>query len=702
MYQSFEVTSAPERSRERVGALRASFDAWEIDGFVVPHADEHASEYPPRSAARLEWLSGFTGSAGFAVVAREGAHIFSDGRYTLQLGRQTDGDVWTRHDSTKTKLPEFLAGLGSIRLGIDPWLHTIAGARRLTAAVEKAGGSLVRLPRNPVDAVWPDRPAKPRGPVTIHRNEYAGRLAKDKLREMGEALREAGARSHVVTDPLSLAWMFNLRGTDVEHNPVPLGWAILHADRRPAVLIEEDRLGLSARAYLRQLSDLGEDADLSRAVAAAAVEGPVMLDPERAADALRGIVEWAGGTVVEAPDPAILPRAVKNETEIAGARAAHRRDGAAMVGFLHWLSAREAGTVTEIEAAQTLERTRATIGERLGEPLRDIAFDTISGSGPNGAIVHYRVTTDSDRALEAGELYLCDSGGQYHDGTTDVTRTVAISEPTAEMRERFTLVLKGMIAISRLRFPEAIEGRHIDAIAREALWRHGLDYGHGTGHGVGSYGAVHEGPQGISRRSTTPFRPGMIVSNEPGYYKADEYGIRTENLLLVREAEEIEGGDAPMLGFETLTLVPIDRALIDLELLDGDEIGWVDRYHARVCEVIEPLLDDQAARAWLRRACEPLQADERAAPSDTVPPVARDPVDDITAEGGHVPNGAAMVAGVAPDPEPSDARLAEGPERDDQRRADGDDGDQPEAQPDQPGDGERQGLAPADQEERRE
>ena len=548
---------------------------------------------------------------------------------------------------------------------------------------------MVRLARNPIDTIWRDRPAKPRGQITLHRKEHAGRLAKSKLEDVAAEIREVGATSHVVTDPLSLSWMFNIRGQDVAHNPVPLAWAIVNAEGRPTVLVDEDRLGLSARAYLTQLADLSHATDLPRAVAAAATRGPVMLDPERAPDALRGIIEWSGGTVVEKVDPAILPRAIKNETEIDGARAAHRRDGAAMVGFLHWLSRREAGTVTEIEAAQVLERFRRETGERLGEPLREIAFDTISGSGPHGAIVHYRVTTDTDRALDAGELYLVDSGGQYLDGTTDVTRTVAIGTPTDEMRERFTLVLKGMIAVSRLRFPPKIEGRHIDAIARQALWRHGLDYGHGTGHGVGSYGAVHEGPQGISRRTSAEFEPGMIVSNEPGYYKPGEYGIRIENLVLVEPPGEIEGGDKPMLGFETLTLVPIDRSLIDVALLEPAEIAWLDGYHARVRDVIDPLLADAAAREWLRAACAPLseRAPERSPRATPPAPTVLDPVDDVTLEGGPMPNGAAASGVVS----------AERAQHDDDHRSDRDDGDEAQPEPDQRGDGERERLRPADQ-----
>ena len=606
MFQTFDTRSERHSSAARVRALREQFDELGIDAFFVPHADEHQSEYPAPYAERLAWLSGFTGSAGFAIVTRDEAFIFSDGRYTLQLAEQTDGEVWTRLDITDVKLTDFLADQSIGRLGIDPWLHTIAGARRVTDAVEKGGGTLVRLARNPIDRIWTNRPPRPSATVTIHRVEHAGKLARDKLEEVRTAVRETGAHAHVVTDILSLAWLFNIRGSDVAHNPFALGWAVIYADRRPVIVMSERRMHLSTRAYLTQLADLAPDGSLPEIVADAAEVGPLMLDPNRTPDALRGIIDWAGGTIIEKEDPTLLPRAIKNEVEVAGARAAHRRDGAAMAAFLAWLDQRKSGSVSEIDTAMRLEDLRRETAERLGEPLREIAFDTIAGSGPHGAVVHYRVTRDTDRTLEDGELFLVDSGGQYLDGTTDITRTVAIGEPTEEMRERFTLVLKGMIGISTLRFPSKIEGRHIDSIARAALWRHGLDYAHGTGHGVGSYGAVHEGPQGLSRRSAAPLVPGMIVSNEPGYYKRGEYGIRIENLVLVHEPEAIEGGEIDMLGFETLTLCPIDRRLIDPSLLAKDELDWLDAYHARVLREIEPLLDDESTKRWLREACAPI------------------------------------------------------------------------------------------------
>ena len=612
MFQSFDDRSESGRSAERLAALRARFDDLGIDAFLVPHADEHQSEYPAPYAERLAWLSGFTGSAGFALVLADEAILFSDGRYTLQMKSQTDPEAWTTRTLPAESLQNALADRGPLRLGMDPWLHTIAGAKKLQQTVERSGGSIVRVQSNPIDAIWTDRPGAPNRPVTVHRVEHAGKLAKEKLEEAREAVREAGAASHVVTDPLSLAWLFNLRGSDAAHNPVALGWAILHAERRPTVFIDERRLSLSARAYLTQLADIAPGPEFVPALRTVSEDGPVLLDPDRAPDALREIVDGSGGKVARGTDPALLPRAVKNATELEGARRAHERDGAAMASFLCWLDHRERDTVTEIEAAQKLEACRKETAERLGEPLREIAFDTISGSGPNGAIVHYRVTSSTDRTLRSGELYLVDSGGQYADGTTDVTRTVAIGEPTEEMRRHFTLVLKGMIAISRLRFPEGIAGVHLDSFAREALWRHGLDYAHGTGHGVGSYGAVHEGPQGLSRRSREPFRPGMIVSNEPGYYREGEYGIRIENLVVVTEPERPEGGDIDVMGFETLTLCPIDARLIAHALLHEAERDWLDAYHRCVERQILPLLEGEDEKVWLRAACRPVASTDLA------------------------------------------------------------------------------------------
>lgn len=669
MFQSFETTSERDRSAERVARLRETFADFGIDAFIVPHADEFQGEYLPASAERLAWLSGFTGSAGFAVVTRFAAHIFSDGRYTLQLKDQTDGAVWTRHTLPDAKIEDALQSDEPLWIGADPWLHTIRGMEKLTKTLKS--NEIVRLPVNPIDLVWTDKPTPHSAPIVVHPIEYAGKLAKEKLSDAVEMIRKADARAHVVSDPLSFAWLFNLRGSDVAHNPVPLARAILRDTGRHIAFVDERRLKLSARSYLTQLADIAPERDFARTLAEVSSGHSILLDPDRAPDAMRGVIEWAGGKLVSGEDPALLPRARKNDTEIDGARSAHRRDGAAMVAFLAWLDGREAGTVTEIEAAETLERFRRETGERLGQPLREIAFDTISGAGPHGAIVHYRVTRNTDRVLDDGELYLCDSGGQYFDGTTDITRTVAIGTPPPKARKHFTLVLKGMIAISHLRFPKGTTGRQIDAIARTPQWMHGYDYGHGTGHGVGSYGAVHEGPQGISKRSSAEIEPGMILSNEPGHYREGEYGIRIENLVLALPAEPM-GGDDEMMSFETLTLCPIDQRLIDVDLLDDAERAWLDDYHSRVEREIAPLLHDEQTRNWLQRACAPL---DRAAQASAA---------NLQAE-------ASMLAldGAAPS-------LPERPQQNDRTGSQGDDGDKAEAHPGKDRDDEGQRFAPTD------
>ena len=608
MFQSFEALTDPAQGADRVARLRAHLAGLGLDGFLVPRADEHQGEYVPPRAERLAWLTGFTGSAGVALVLRESALLFVDGRYTLQAPAQVDTEIFTVEslvDNPPAKWLATHAGAG-LALGFDPWLHTVAEAEALRAALEKAGGGLVPVETNAVDAIWADQPAPPSERIEIHPAGFAGELARDKIARLAATLRDEGATHAVLTDPSSLAWVFNIRGRDVPHTPLALGFAILAADGLPLVFLARAKLDMESDAYLTQLAEVLEPEALEERLAAiAAGGGKIALDPALAADRLRMIVEDHGGEVVRLADPARLPRAIKNEAELAGARAAHRRDGAAIVRFLHWLDTQAAGSVDEIAAVTALEGFRRSVGEETQMKLRDIAFDTISGAGPNGAIVHYRVTTRSNRALGAGELYLVDSGGQYQDGTTDITRTVAIGEPDAEMRERATLVLKGLIAISTLRFPAGTRGSDIDAFARHALWQAGLDYAHGTGHGVGSFLSVHEGPQRIARTGAQPLLAGMILSNEPGYYKQGSYGIRLENLIVVAPAEPVSGGDISMHGFETLTLAPFDRRLIRADLLTPGERAWLDAYHARVLEEIGPLLDGEVL-AWLEAATAPL------------------------------------------------------------------------------------------------
>jgi Xaa-Pro aminopeptidase len=608
MFQSFDVKSDPSQGPDRIARLREWLEKEGLDGFLVPRADEHQGEYVAASSERLAWLTGFTGSAGAALILKGKALLFVDGRYTLQARHQTDPSTFSIESLIDSPPDKWLAAnlAKGGRIGFDPWLHTISEAEKLRAATTEHKGELVAVDKNPIDALWSDRPALPLEPVDLQPEEYAGRLAKEKLADMAEAIAKGGATHAVLTDPSSLAWAFNIRGHDVPHTPLALGFAIIAADGRHELFLDERKLSIKAKAYLTQLADFfAPDALEGEMVRLAKSGASVGLDPALAAEKLRLLVEENGGKVVHLPDPARLPRAVKNATEIAGTRAAHRRDGAAVSKFLAWLDRQRPGSIDEIAAAQSLEDFRRKTGEELQMPLRDISFDTISGAGPNGAIIHYRVTTKTSRKLGANELYLVDSGAQYQDGTTDITRTVAIGKPTGEMRERATLVLKGMIGISMLRFPSSTRGADIDAVARMALWKAGLDYQHGTGHGVGSYLSVHEGPQRIAKSGTEKLLAGMILSNEPGYYKEGAYGIRMENLILVSEAEEVKGGETAMHGFETLTLAPFDRRLVKPELLTADELDWLNAYHARVLAEIGPLVDGETLK-WLEAATTPI------------------------------------------------------------------------------------------------
>ncbi|MGN8022399.1 aminopeptidase P family protein [Phyllobacterium sp. 22229] len=607
MFQSFEVVSNPATGAPRVAKLRAELEAHNLDGFLVPRADEHQGEYVPPRAQRLAWLTGFTGSAGVVLVLRKQAHLFVDGRYTLQAAEQTDPAVFSVESLVETPPPVWLRNSGrKLTIGFDPWLHTIAETKALREALEANGGTLVAVKDNLVDLVWEDQPAPPLEAVTIQPEKYAGKLASDKLKELAEAVEKAKADATVLTDPSSIAWAFNIRGNDVSNTPLPLSFAIIPVSGEPLLFIDKRKLPIETEAYLTQLSALRPPSALEADVASLGAQGKaVMLDPALAAEKLRLVIEAAGGRVVEGTDPARLPRALKNAAELAGARKSHERDGVAMVSFLAWVDAQAPGTIDEIDAAKKLEETRRTVAEGFQMPLENLSFDSISGAGPNGAFAHYRVNTQSNRKLQDGELYLIDSGGQYRDGTTDITRTLPVGKPTEDMKRKFTLVLKGVIAITTARFPKGTRGMDIDVLARIALWKQGYDYGHGTGHGVGSFLSVHEGPQSISRRGTHELLPGMILSNEPGYYKPGGYGIRTENLLIVTELAVPEGGDIPMMGFETITLCPIDKRLIDTSLLIREELVWLDAYHAQVRAALLPHTV-AADRDWLIKATEPL------------------------------------------------------------------------------------------------
>jgi Xaa-Pro aminopeptidase len=609
MFQSFENKSTPQFGKARVEALRAGFDALGIDGFLIPRADEYQGEYVPEASERLAWLTGFTGSAGVVLVTRSEAVVFVDGRYTTQLVSQVDQSVFTGGDLVNAP-PHIWLGEhapNGFRLGIDPWLHTGAELKRLEKALVQKGGSIVLLAQNPLDPLWEDRPAQPLEPVTIQPDVVTGMLATAKIATIAELVAAKDAQAVLITDPSSVAWIFNIRGNDVPHTPHPLARAIIYADGKADIFLDKRKTGIEAEAYLAQMAtQLPPEEIEARLRAIASAGGRIIADVDITPVALTLLIVEAGGAIIEASDPVKLPRACKNAAELAGSAAAHVQDGAAMVEYLAWLDSQQPGSVTEIQAVKTLEAARARVGQTMQNPLRDVSFDTISGAGEHAAIIHYRVTTESDRALNDGEMFLVDSGAQYVNGTTDITRTVAIGNVPEEQKRFFTLVLKGVIAISAARFPKGTRGCDLDPLARIALWKAGVDYGHGTGHGVGSYLSVHEGPQRIARLSTQEFLPGMILSNEPGYYRPGAFGIRIENLLYVTEAEPVEGGDQPMLAFETLTWCPIDRRLVLVALLDDEELAWLNAYHATTREKLMPLISDSAVQTWLAAATEPL------------------------------------------------------------------------------------------------
>jgi Xaa-Pro aminopeptidase len=600
MFQDFRRRTTPDTGAARLAALRAAMAEAGVDAFLVPRADAHQGENVAARDERLAWLTGFTGSAGLAVVTRDRAAIFVDGRYRLQVQTQVDlaqfAVLRLPEDKTADWLAEVLQGGG--RLGFDPWLHTAKEIEALGEALTPRQIGLVRV-ANLVDRAWPDQPPPPANPIVPQPTERAGRDSAAKRAEIARGLVERDLAAAVLTLPDSIAWLLNVRGSDIARTPVPLAFAILDAGGGVALFTDPAKADDALRAHL------GPDVTLAPpdafGPALDALGGRVAVDRASAPVWVSDRLAAAGIEVVGERDPCILPKACKNDAEIAGTRAAHLRDGAAMAEFLAWLelTAPEGG-LTEIGVVTRLEAVRAATGA-----LRDIAFDTICGAGPNGAIVHYRVTEDSNRRVAPGELLLVDSGGQYPDGTTDITRTVAVGPVPPEAVRPFTLVLKGLIAMSRLRWPEGLAGRDLDAVARAALWRAGLDYDHGTGHGVGVYLGVHEGPQNLSRRGLEPLLPGMILSIEPGYYREGAFGIRIETLAVVTPPGIPEGGDRPMLGFETLTLAPIDRRLIDPALLDAPERAWLDAYHARVAKTIAPLVDPETAR-WLHAACAPL------------------------------------------------------------------------------------------------
>jgi Xaa-Pro aminopeptidase len=593
MFQTFTASSTPEQGPNRLKSLRQEIENAGLSGFLIPRADAHQGEYVAPCDERLGWLTGFTGSAGFCAVLPDIAGVFIDGRYRVQIKSQVSLDVFTPINWPEIKLPQWLIENSSPKtlIGFDPWLHTVDDVKTLHEHLHPAGLELVPC-ANLVDAIWTDRPAQPDEKITTYPVELAGETSASKRASIASQLKQAGQDAHVITQPDALAWLLNIRGSDIARIPVPRCFAILKNDghvhlfadpAKTADLVTDPTITQHAPDALTNVLD--------------SLKGSVLIDPKTCAQAIAEALQ----NPVYGPNPIALPKARKNQTEIAGTREAHLRDGAAVVEFLCWLDDQKPAELTEISAVKALENAR-----RATNLLCDISFETISGLGPNGAIVHYRVSENTNRVATDGDLLLIDSGAQYLDGTTDITRTIPIGAPTAEQKRCFTLVLQGMIAVSGARFPRGLTGRDIDPLARAPLWREGLDFDHGTGHGVGHYLSVHEGPQRISRVSNVPLEPGMILSNEPGYYREGAFGIRIENLIVVQDAPPIQGGDArDMLSFETLTYAPIDRRLIDITRLAPHDIDWLNTYHADVLDKLTTRLTAKS-RNWLACACAPL------------------------------------------------------------------------------------------------
>ena len=592
---------------DRLKALREQLKADKLDGFVVPLTDEHMSEYVGSYAQRLAWLTGFQGSAGSAVVLPEEAAIFVDGRYTLQVRSQVDGKDWSYQSVPETSAADWLkehAPEGA-RIGYDPWLHSRDWVKKATQALAARGAELVAVEQNPIDKIWSDRPEASKAHLIVQPDQYAGRSSAEKRHEIADWLEKQGADAAVLSALDSIAWAFNVRGADVSRTPVALAFALVRSDGTADLYVNPEKVSADVQQHLGNGVRLHDRAAFETALGE--LEGQtVAVDPERAVAAIFDALDRAGAKVIAVRDPTILAKAIKNPVEIAGQKAAQERDGAAISRFLRWVEEEApGGEVDELTASDHLEALRKENPE-----LRDLSFDTISGSGPNGAIVHYKSSEKTNRKLQKGELYLVDSGGQYVDGNTDITRTVAVGEPTGEMRDRFTRVLKGHIAVATAIFPKGTRGSQLDSFARRPLWEAGLDYAHGTGHGVGSFLSVHEGPQRISPVGSAqsggdePLKAGMILSNEPGYYKTGEYGIRIENLVLVVD-KPVEGAEKETLGFETLTFAPIEPRLIDVSMLSDSELKWLNDYHAEVLARIGPRLEGED-KAWLERQCTPL------------------------------------------------------------------------------------------------
>jgi Xaa-Pro aminopeptidase len=592
---------------DRLAALREQLKADKLDGFVVPLTDEHMSEYVGSYAQRLEWLTGFKGSAGSAVVLPEDAAIFTDGRYTIQVRQQVSPTEWSYQSVPETSVAKWLQenAPGGARIGYDPWLHTSDWVKQATRSLAAKGAELVAVKRNPIDAVWADQPQPSKAHLSVQSDEFAGKGSAEKRHDMADWLVKEGADAAVLAALDSIAWTFNVRGTDVTHTPVGLAFALVNADGTADLFVEGEKVGDDVRAHLGNGVRLHERYEFEPYLKGLK-DKLIAVDPERSVAAITQALEAGGARILSRRDPAVLPKAIKNSAEVAGHKAAQARDGAAVSRFLKWIEDEgPKGEIDEMIAQDKLLGFREALGG-----LKDLSFDTISAFGPNGALPHYKGTAESNLQFRTGTLYLVDSGGQYQDGTTDITRTVPIGEPTAEMIDRNTRVLQGHIGIATAIFPKGTRGSQLDSFARRPLWEAGCDFAHGTGHGVGAFLAVHEGPQRISPVGSSqaggdePLQAGMIISNEPGYYKQDEYGIRIENLVLVVE-KPVAGGDKETLGFETLTYVPIDKRLIDAKMLSDRELQWLNDYHAEVLALIGPQLEGED-KAWLERQCAPL------------------------------------------------------------------------------------------------
>ena len=597
MFQNFNATTSPETAKERIAAIRDEMAKEKLDAFLIPRADAHQGEYVSARDNRLAWATSFTGSAGYAAVTADTVGLFVDGRYTLQVRDQTDESVFTYLDIPNDNLGTWLndtLGANSV-VGYDAWLYTKS---QLEALQREAPDLVFKASANVLDRVWTDQPAPPLGKMVPYPLEYAGVSHEEKITELAQNLTNSGLSAAVLTQPDSIAWLLNSRGSDVGQSPITLGFAILHADAKVDLFMHEEKSDAALQTHLGPAVTIYASEKFDSKIKA--LNGKVQIDKARAPVILS---DWLGDKVAYGDDPCLLPKACKNQAELEGTTKAHIRDGVAMVRFLHHVATLKE-LPTEIDIVKSLEAFRSETGA-----LKNISFDTICGSGPNGAIVHYRVTEGTNRQLQNNEVLLVDSGGQYLDGTTDITRTIAIGKPPLEAREAFTLVLKGMIAISVAQFPKGLTGRDIDALARAPLWAQGMDYDHGTGHGVGVYLNVHEGPQNLSRKSEVPLEKGMIISNEPGYYKAGEYGIRIENLIYVVDAPK-GADDREMFAFETLTHAPIDRNMVIRGLLTKAEVAWLDSYHRQVRETLLPHLEGDAAD-WLNEVTKELFHDAK-------------------------------------------------------------------------------------------